>query len=162
MKICQHSNIGGEEKEPNFSHLWFRSPILYPNHVEKSHNSKTTCLSCKKSPLNMKIKWFKKKNQASYFLFLFSNFVVRIFVFKIIIFVKHSPTKNRSFSFRKLNSTFYHSFSAANYNSLLSFFPARQVSEKILNESSKSTGKCSNWVTPKTYNKIFPQIQSIW
>jgi hypothetical protein len=41
--------------------------------------------------------------------------------------------------------------------SVLSFFPARQVSEIILNESSK----CPNWVTPKRYNKIFPDIQSI-
>jgi hypothetical protein len=51
----------------------------------------------------------------------------------------HSPTKNRSFSFRKLNSTFFHRFSAANYDSVLSLFPARQVAEIILNESSKRT-----------------------
>jgi hypothetical protein len=28
---------------------------------------------------------------------------------------------------------------SANYNSVLDFFPARQVSEKIFNESSKNT-----------------------
>jgi hypothetical protein len=31
---------------------------------------------------------------------------------------------------------FFHRFSAAKYDSVLSFFPARQVSEIILNESS--------------------------
>jgi hypothetical protein len=41
--------------------------------------------------------------------------------------------------FRELNTTFFHGFSAVNYDSVLSFFPARQVSEIILNESSKST-----------------------
>jgi hypothetical protein len=54
------------------------------------------------------------------------------------ILTNHSPTKKRSFSFRKLNSTFFHKFSAANYDSVLSFFPARQVFEIIFNESSKS------------------------
>jgi hypothetical protein len=44
-----------------------------------------------------------------------------------------------SFSFRKLNLTFFHRFSAAYYDYVLSFFPARQVSEIVLNESSKST-----------------------
>jgi hypothetical protein len=52
---------------------------------------------------------------------------------------KIDPTKNRSFSFRKLNSTFFHRFSAACYDSVLSFFSARQGSEIILNISSKNT-----------------------
>jgi hypothetical protein len=50
-----------------------------------------------------------------------------------------SQPNNRSFSFRKLNSTFFHKFSTPYYDSVLSFFAARQVSEIILNESSKST-----------------------
>jgi hypothetical protein len=41
--------------------------------------------------------------------------------------------------FRGPNSTFFHSFSATYYDTVLSFFPARQVSELILNEPSKST-----------------------
>jgi hypothetical protein len=41
--------------------------------------------------------------------------------------------------FREVISTFFHKFSATNYDSVLSFFPARQVFEIILNESSKST-----------------------
>jgi hypothetical protein len=36
-------------------------------------------------------------------------------------------------------SNFSHGFSAANNDSMLSFFPARQVSKIIINESSKST-----------------------
>jgi hypothetical protein len=40
-----------------------------------------------------------------------------------------------------LNSTFFHGFLAAYNYSVLSFFPTRQVSEKIFNESSKSTAK---------------------
>jgi hypothetical protein len=54
--------------------------------------------------------------------------------------------------FRELNSTFFHRFSAANYDSVLSFIPARQVFEIILNESSESTKNCAS----KRYNKIFP------
>jgi hypothetical protein len=43
--------------------------------------------------------------------------------------------------FHELNSTLIHRFLAASAsdNCELSFFPARQVSEKIFNESSKST-----------------------
>jgi hypothetical protein len=41
--------------------------------------------------------------------------------------------------FSDLNSTIFHRFSAANYDFVLIFFPARLVSEKIFNESSKST-----------------------
>jgi hypothetical protein len=51
----------------------------------------------------------------------------------------HSPTKNRSFSFRKLGSTFFHTLLAANYDFVLSFFSERQISEIVFNESSKST-----------------------
>jgi hypothetical protein len=43
----------------------------------------------------------------------------------------------RPFSFRKLHSTLFHRFSAVNYDSVLSFFSARQVSEIILNKSSE-------------------------
>jgi hypothetical protein len=50
----------------------------------------------------------------------------------------HSLTKNRPFSFRKLNSTFFYRFSASNYDSVLSFFPARKVSEIFLNESTEN------------------------
>jgi hypothetical protein len=41
--------------------------------------------------------------------------------------------------FRELNSTIFHRFLVAYYDCVISFFPARQVSEKIFNESSKST-----------------------
>jgi hypothetical protein len=41
--------------------------------------------------------------------------------------------------FPQAELNFIHRFSAANYDSVLSFFPARQVSEIILNASSKST-----------------------
>jgi hypothetical protein len=41
--------------------------------------------------------------------------------------------------FRELNSTIFHRFLAAFYDSVLSFFPARQVSEIFVIESSKST-----------------------
>jgi hypothetical protein len=43
------------------------------------------------------------------------------------------------FFFRELNATFFHRLLAANYDCALSFFPARQVTEIILNESSKRT-----------------------
>jgi hypothetical protein len=36
-------------------------------------------------------------------------------------------------------ATFFDGFSAAYYDSALTFFPARQVSEIVLNESSKGT-----------------------
>jgi hypothetical protein len=49
------------------------------------------------------------------------------------------PNKNRSFSFRNLNSTFFHRFLTVNYDPVLGFFSARQVSEIVHNESSKST-----------------------
>jgi hypothetical protein len=39
---------------------------------------------------------------------------------------------------REQNSTIFHRFLTANFDSVLSFFPARQVSEKIFNESSKT------------------------
>jgi hypothetical protein len=58
--------------------------------------------------------------------------------------------------FRELNSTLFHRFLTAHYDSVLSFFPARQVSEIIPNESSKSTKNAL-----KRYNKEFPKIQSI-
>jgi hypothetical protein len=48
--------------------------------------------------------------------------------------------KKWRYSFRKLKSTFFHKFSAVNYDSVLSFFPGRPVSAIILRESSKSTG----------------------
>jgi hypothetical protein len=44
---------------------------------------------------------------------------------------------NNFFPRAKIN--FFHKFSTANYYSVLSFFPARQISEIILNEPSKST-----------------------
>jgi hypothetical protein len=63
--------------------------------------------------------------------------------------------------FRKLNSTCFHRFSAANYESILSFFPARQVSEIILDESSKSSeNSLIEWLQIDTTN-FFPKIQSI-
>jgi hypothetical protein len=45
--------------------------------------------------------------------------------------------------FEELNSTIFHRFLAAHYDFILGFFPARQVSEKILNESSKRTENAS-------------------
>jgi hypothetical protein len=41
--------------------------------------------------------------------------------------------------FRGAKLRHFYRFLAANYESLLSFFPVRQVSEKIFNESLKST-----------------------
>jgi hypothetical protein len=41
--------------------------------------------------------------------------------------------------FRELNSTIIQRFLAADFDFVLSFFQALQVSEKIFNESSKST-----------------------
>jgi hypothetical protein len=56
---------------------------------------------------------------------------------KKIVIAKDHTTQH--YFFRELNSTFFQRFSAANYDYVLSFFPARQVSEIILHESSKST-----------------------
>jgi hypothetical protein len=41
--------------------------------------------------------------------------------------------------FREINATIFHTLLAANYDSVLSFSPARHVSEIPLNESPKST-----------------------
>jgi hypothetical protein len=72
---------------------------------------------------------------------IFQNFCIPKFRFLYACETKQitQPTKNRAFSFRKLNSTFFHRLLAANYDSVLSFFPASQVSERVLNKSSKST-----------------------
>jgi hypothetical protein len=51
----------------------------------------------------------------------------------------HQPNKKQVIFFPQANFNFFHRFLAANYDSVLSFIPARQVSEIILNESSKST-----------------------
>jgi hypothetical protein len=59
-------------------------------------------------------------------------------VFFLSSYIKLNITTQHYF-FRELNSTIFHRFLAVNYNSALSFFPARQVSEKIFDESSKST-----------------------
>jgi hypothetical protein len=49
---------------------------------------------------------------------------------------------------------FFHRFSAADYDSVLSFWGSPQW-------LFQKHWKCPNWVTPKRYNKIFPKIQSI-
>jgi hypothetical protein len=50
------------------------------------------------------------------------------------------PNKKQGIFFLQAKLNFiFHRFSAANYDSVPSFFPARQASEIILNESSKST-----------------------
>jgi protein-arginine kinase activator protein McsA len=51
-------------------------------------------------------------------------------------------------------STCFHGFSAANNDSAVTFFPARQVSEIVLNESSKSTENAL-----KRCNKIFSKFK---
>jgi hypothetical protein len=71
--------------------------------------------------------------------------------------------KTGHFLFANLNQLFFHRFSAANYDSVLSFFLARQVSEMdgspqwILNESSKSTENALiEWLQKDTTN-YFPK-----
>jgi hypothetical protein len=49
------------------------------------------------------------------------------------------PNKKQVIIFPQAKLTFFQRFSAANYDFILSFLPARQVSEIVLNESSKST-----------------------
>jgi hypothetical protein len=49
------------------------------------------------------------------------------------------PSKKQVIFFPQAKLNFFHRFSAAINDSVLRFFPARQVSEVILNESSKST-----------------------
>jgi hypothetical protein len=72
-----------------------------------------------------------------------------------------SITKNRSFSFRRLNSTFFHRFSAPNYDSVISFFPSKSGFWDNPQWIIQKHWKCPNWVTPKRNNKTFPKIQSI-
>jgi hypothetical protein len=69
------------------------------------------------------------------------------------------PNKKQVIFFPQNKLNFFHRFSAVNYDSRLSFFPARQVSEIILNESSKSTENA----LLSDYKKIqnISQIQSI-
>jgi hypothetical protein len=69
-----------------------------------------------------------------------------------------NPTKYMSFFFRKL--TFFHGFLGAYYDSVQSFFSARQVSEIILNESFKST-KNAQIETTKIYKKHFPKSKEV-
>jgi hypothetical protein len=72
--------------------------------------------------------------------FLFSHiFHIFILIYSFRFWYVTQPSKNRSFSSHKLNSTFFHTFSAAHCDSVLSFLPATQVSEIVLNESSKSS-----------------------
>jgi hypothetical protein len=56
-----------------------------------------------------------------------------------ILFNKKIENTTQHYFFRELNSTLFHRFLTGYYDSALSFFPARQVSETILNESSKNT-----------------------
>jgi hypothetical protein len=51
--------------------------------------------------------------------------------------------------FPRVKLIYFYIFLVANYDPVFSFFLTRQVSEKILNESSKNTIKCPNWVTLK-------------
>jgi hypothetical protein len=74
---------------------------------------------------------------------------------KIIDFFKIIDYITQHYFFRELNSTIFHRFSAANYDSVLSLFLACQDCEIVLNESSKTTENAL--VTPKRYNKIFPK-----
>jgi hypothetical protein len=79
---------------------------------------------------------------------------------KVISRVKHGykfyslPITLIKTIFSTIFSTIFHRFLAANYDSVLSFFPARQVSETILNESSKST----EWLQKDT-TKYFPKFK---
>jgi hypothetical protein len=77
------------------------------------------------------------------------NDTFRFFDSLYIIIATHSPTKNRSFSFR---------FSAVNNDFVLSLFPAHQVSKIILNESSKSTENASK----KIQQNIFQNPKYMW
>jgi hypothetical protein len=49
------------------------------------------------------------------------------------------PNKKQDIFFPQAKLNFFHRLSVAHYDSVPSFFTARQVSEIILNESSKST-----------------------
>jgi hypothetical protein len=49
------------------------------------------------------------------------------------------PNKKQVIFFLQAKLNFFHRFSDANYDSVLSFFPARQVSEKMLSDSFKNT-----------------------
>jgi hypothetical protein len=67
-------------------------------------------------------------------------------IFKKFLQWSKNKSKMRSPKFTDVNfiqeegpPTFFHRFSAADYDSVVSFFPARQGSEIVLNESSKST-----------------------
>jgi hypothetical protein len=57
--------------------------------------------------------------------------------------------------FRELNLTTFNLIWAADYFCLLGFFPARQVSEKILKESSKNTENALHGVASERDHKVF-------
>jgi hypothetical protein len=56
--------------------------------------------------------------------------------------VVHSPTKKDIASFRELNSTNFDRFCAADYDSVVVFFPARQDFEIIGLSSGKNVLYC--------------------
>jgi ADP-heptose:LPS heptosyltransferase len=67
------------------------------------------------------------------------------------------PNKKQVFFFPEAKLNFFHRLSAANYDSVLSFFLARQVLDVILNESSKSTENALIEWLQKATTKYFPK-----
>jgi hypothetical protein len=104
-------------------------------------------LEITKSVLNVKF----VKNEKTIIIFINSSF--NYFAFQNILFSDNEINVLQSYCFANVNystqhnSMFYFSFEsnqiyrfwAADFESVFRFFPARQVSEIILNESSKNT-----------------------
>jgi hypothetical protein len=73
------------------------------------------------------------------------------------LIIQRKIITTQHYFFHELNSTFFHRFLVANYNHVLSFFPARQAFEIFFNESFKSTENALNGCVQKDTTKYFPK-----